>query len=125
MHALLRVMMEWEFWCEADAIGIAGSCSSWGVGTSGTKIDELEDESKSKAHDLHDIDEVTDDGDECPAEELVLDIIGCDEVGSWKAIKSEMAEEGCILEENTFSSKRACLVIKTRWETGSRHRKPL
>jgi len=28
------------------------------------------------------MDEVTDDGDECPVEELVLDITGCDEVGS-------------------------------------------
>ena len=88
-----------------------------GVETSGTKIDELGDGSSSKAHDLHGMDEVTDDEDEGLVEELVLDITGCDEVGSWKAIKSEMVEEGCILEEengNTFSSNRACQVTNTR-----------
>jgi len=128
MPALPQVIMGWELWCEANAIGIVGSCSAWGLKTSGTEIDKLGDGSNSKTHDLHGMDEVTDDEDEGPAEELVLDITGCDEVGSWKAIKSEMAEEGCILEEengNTFSSKQACRVTNTRWETRSRHRNPL
>jgi hypothetical protein len=46
----------------------------------------LWDEGKSKAHVLHGMDKVTNDGDECPVEKLVLAMTGGDEIGSWKVI---------------------------------------
>jgi hypothetical protein len=48
--------------------------------------------------------------------------------GSWKKMKFERAEEGCILEDeygNTISSNHACLVTKTQCDVRSKHRNPL
>jgi len=99
-----RVNMGWEFWfvekISAGAISISESgsflevcisgnfetCSFIGVGTWGSDIGELPDVFNFKAHDLHDLDGVTDGNGRELAVELVLNKEEFEELGSWKEI---------------------------------------
>ena len=125
------VIIEWEFWVEErrfDGGGISDITSIEEVFGEGRGSADTWELSNSKAQDLH-----CGDSDVCcedweSAEELKPDKEEFDTQGSWKKMKSERAEEGCILEDkngNTVSLNRAYMVTKTRCDIGSKHWNPL